>query len=245
LKGFLVLCSTIMMIALAWVTLSYLEDRDREQEQRFIGALNFTEEVIKTALGPHADIYESSITPGSKSSYWAFSGIVISKDNLGTTSGAQFIAVLESVCSESADPSCWRVDELAIDGQAALSKQDLNAALEQPARFESQAQAAKAESASLSGELAEVRHPSVAPEAADVEAEATRQELVLTAQTAAAHAAMLERDLQAAQQRIADLKADAGDAKAEAASLAEELAEIRKAYTAVLETVRAEAEATR
>jgi hypothetical protein len=230
LKGFLVLCSTIMMIALAWVTLSYLEDRDREQEQRFIGALNFTEEVIKTALGPHADIYESSITPGSKSSYWAFS---------------EFIAVLESVCSESADPSCWRVDELAIDGQAALSKQDLNAALEQPARFESQAQAAKAESASLSGELAEVRHPSVAPEAADVEAEATRQELVLTAQTASAHAAMLERDLQAAQQRIADLKADAGDAKAEAASLAEELAEIRKAYTAVLETVRAEAEATR
>ena len=242
-KGFLVLCSTIMMIALAWVTLSYLEDRDREQEQRFIGALNFTEEVIKTALGPHADIYESSITPGSKSSYWAFSGIVISKDNLGTTSGAQFIAVLESVCSESADPSCWRMDELAIDGQAALSKQDLNAALEHPARFESQA--AKAESASLSGELAEVRHPSVAPEAADVEAEATRQELVLTAQTASAHAAMLERDLQAAQQRIADLKADAGDAKAEAASLAEELAEIRKAYTAVLETVRAEAEATR
>ncbi len=165
------------MIALAWVTLSYLEDRDREQEQRFIGALNFTEELIKTALGPHTDIYESSIAPGSKSGYWAFSGIVISKDNLGSTSRAPFVAVLESVCSESADPSCWRMDDLAIDGRAALSKQDLNAALEQPARFESQAQAAKAEAASLSGELAEARLPSVAPEAADVEAETTRQEL--------------------------------------------------------------------
>jgi len=91
--------------------------------------------------------------------------------------------------------------------QATLSKQDLIAALDRLARFESEAQAAKAEATILAGELAETRRlQSAALETAVAAAETSRHELILAAQAASAHAALLDQDLDAARQRIADLE---------------------------------------
>jgi hypothetical protein len=83
----------------------------------------------------------------------------------------------------------------------------LDTALDRLARFESEAQVAKAEATILAGELTESRRlQSAALETAVAAAETTRQDLVLAAQAATAHAASLGQDLDAAQQRIADLE---------------------------------------
>ncbi len=128
--------------------------------------------------------------------------------------------------------------------QAALSKQDLAAASDRLARFESEARAAKAEAAGLAGELAEAqRLGSAALETAAAESESARQELGLAVQAASAHAARLSRELAAAQQRIADLAAEAGAARSEAGGLAEQLADARMTHRATLDKLRSEAAA--
>jgi hypothetical protein len=84
---------------------------------------------------------------------------------------------------------------------------DLDAALDRLARFESEAQVAKADATSLAAELTETRRlQSTALETAAAAAETSRHELILAAQAASAHAALLDQDLSAAQQRIADLE---------------------------------------
>jgi hypothetical protein len=101
---------------------------------------------------------------------------------------------------------------------------------------------------SLRSELAAARQTisslkeEAALETVGSEAETARQELDLAAQTASAHAALLDRDLDVAQQRIADLEAKAGAAGAEAAILAKQLAVARKMHAEVLEKFRVEAE---
>ncbi len=108
-------------------------------------------------------------------------------------------------------------------------------------------QVQKALVSSLRSELAAARQTissmkeEAALETVGQEAETARQELVLAAQTASAHAALLDRDLDTAQQRIADLEAKVGAAGAEAAILAKQLAVARKMHAAVLEKFRAEA----
>ncbi len=101
---------------------------------------------------------------------------------------------------------------------------------------------------SLRSELAAARQTisslkeKAALETAGPAAETARQELVLAAQTASAHVVLLDRDLDAAQHRIADLEAKAGAAGAEATILAKQLAVARKMHAAVLEKFRVEAE---
>ena len=98
----------------------------------------------------------------------------------------------------------------------------------------------------LRSELAEARRLHwAALDTAGAGVETARQELVLAAQAASAHAALLGRDLDAAQLRIADLEAEARTAKAKAGGLAEQLVEIPKAHATALEKVRAEAETRR
>ncbi len=96
----------------------YLNARDREYEQRFIGALSFTEDTIEAERGLHTGIYEPSISPGPNPDYWVVSGIMVSRDSLGGTTRQHFSAVLENVCAKSFDLSCWRMVELAIDNPA-------------------------------------------------------------------------------------------------------------------------------
>ena len=127
--------------------------------------------------------------------------------------------------------------------QAALSKQDLAAASDRLARFESEARAAKAEAAGLAGELAEAQRLRSAGLETAAASETARQQLGLAVQAASAHAARLSRELAAAQQRIADLAAEAGVARSEAGGLAEQLADARKTHRATLDKLRSEAAA--
>ena len=74
------------------------------------------------------------------------------------------------------------------------------------------------------------------------ESDRTRQDLALAAQAAAAHAALLSRDLDAARRRIADLETKTKAAGSEAATLAKQLAVLRKAHEEDLKKFRATAE---
>jgi Putative peptidoglycan binding domain len=117
LKGFFVFCGVCVTIGFFAVTLPYLNDRDRAFEQRFVGALDFTDQTIEATFNLHASLYEPSFAPGSKPGQWALSGLLVSKDSLGGEARRPFRAVLESVCSAAADPSCWRLVDLRVDGQ--------------------------------------------------------------------------------------------------------------------------------
>jgi Putative peptidoglycan binding domain len=117
LKGFLGFCIVVVTIGLLGLALPYLKGRDKDYEQRFVGALNFTEGTIENSLDLRAGLYEPSIAPGTKKGYWNVSGILVSKDDLGNSTSAPIVAVLQSVCSNPAATSCWRLVQLAIDGK--------------------------------------------------------------------------------------------------------------------------------
>jgi hypothetical protein len=126
--------------------------------------------------------------------------------------------------------------------QAALSKQELAAALTRLVRLESEAETAKAEAARLTVELAEARRLRTAElDASAVEREGARRVPVLAAQAASVHGAKLDRDLHAALRRIADLEAQADAAEAEAAGLAGQLDDARTKNSVNLERLLAEA----
>jgi hypothetical protein len=118
LKGFLIFCGVILTLGFIWLAQPYLNARDREYEQRFIGALNFTEDTVEAERGLHRGIYEPSIAPGPNPDYWVVSGIMVSGDNWGGTTREPISAVLENVCAKSFDLSCWRMVEFAIDSPA-------------------------------------------------------------------------------------------------------------------------------
>jgi hypothetical protein len=117
LKGFLVFCVVVVSIGLLGVALPYLKGKEKQHEERLVGALNFTEQTIEAALDLHAGLYKPSIAPASTQGHWVVSGIMVAKDGLSGSGSAPFSAVLESVCSDSAKSSCWRMIELDVDGQ--------------------------------------------------------------------------------------------------------------------------------
>lgn len=133
--------------------------------------------------------------------------------------------------------------------QAALTKQDLDDALERLARFESEAQAAQAaqaKAASLASQLADTRRlHSEAMKTAETAAAAARQDLLLKAQSASSHAAKLDREIDIARARIADLEAQVSAARAESAGLAGQLAALREDHAAARQRALAEGQGER
>lgn len=105
------------MMGLVWLALPILDDRSTAYEQRFVGALNFTETTVETALDLNADLHKPKIAQGATPGHWVISGILVSKDNLGGSTRAPLSALLEKVCPEVVNPACWRMVELQIDNR--------------------------------------------------------------------------------------------------------------------------------
>lgn len=105
------------MMGLVWAALPILDDRSKAYEQRFVGALHFTETTVETALDLNADLHKPKIAQGAKPELWVISGLLVSMDNLGGSTRAPLSALLESVCAEVVDPACWRMVELQIDNR--------------------------------------------------------------------------------------------------------------------------------
>ena len=203
----------------------------------FAGALDLTQKAIEAELSPEADIHQPTFELQPETSFWVLSGIAFYKDTKTSSARTPFVAVLEGLCPEAADASCWRMVEFEIDGEAASISENQDTAQASLALTETKAQASKPEALNQSSELADTQDPnSSGMDTADVQPNVAPYELALVAQSASANAVLLQRDLSIAQQRIVELVA-------EAFSLSEQLAETRKDHTKALEGVRAEAEA--
>jgi hypothetical protein len=117
-KGFLIFCGLMLTIGLVWVTVPRLDGRDKNYEERLIGALKFLDGTIETSQDLGADLYAPSIERRSEPGHWVLSGIMVTRDSMGRTGRAPFSAIIESTCADYADPICWRLKKLAVDGQA-------------------------------------------------------------------------------------------------------------------------------
>lgn len=116
-KGFLAFCAIVVAIGLLGLALPYLKERDRAYEDRLVGALEFAEEKIGEALDLRPSLFRPSIAPGAEPGQWVVSGIVVSQNSAAETDSAPFSAVLESVCPEVGQRSCWRMLALTVGGQ--------------------------------------------------------------------------------------------------------------------------------
>ncbi len=122
-KRFSIYCGLLLTIGLVWVTLAYLNARDKEYEERLIGALNFLDGTIETSRDLDADLYAPSIKPRPEPGHWVLSGIMVFRDSVAgqlryRRDPSPFSAILESICFDYVDPNCWRLERLAVDGQA-------------------------------------------------------------------------------------------------------------------------------
>ncbi len=112
----LIFCSLMLAIGIVWITLAYLDSREKDYKERIVGALEFLDGVLD------AHLYAPAIKPRPESGHWILSGIIVTRDS-GTgrrrigTGPAPFSAILESICPDTADPTCWRLETLAVDGQ--------------------------------------------------------------------------------------------------------------------------------
>ena len=92
---FLICCGLLLTIGLVWGTLAYLNARDKEYEERLVGALNFLEGAIETSRDLDAGIYAPSIKSRPEPGHWALSGIMVDR-NSGARTPAKRSFVTES-----------------------------------------------------------------------------------------------------------------------------------------------------
>jgi hypothetical protein len=118
LKGFLAFCVVVVAIGLVGLALPYLKERDKAYEDRLVGALEFAEGKIGETLDLRPSLFGPSISPGTEPGQWVVSGIVVSQNGASESDSAPFSAVLESVCPEVGQPSCWRMLALTVGGQS-------------------------------------------------------------------------------------------------------------------------------
>jgi len=122
-KGFLIFCGLMLTIGLVWITLAYLDDREKDHEERNVGALNFLDGTIEASRDLDADLYAPSIKPRPEPGHWVLSGIMATRDSVAgrpryRAGRGPFSAILESICHDYIDPTCWRLEKLVVDGQA-------------------------------------------------------------------------------------------------------------------------------
>jgi hypothetical protein len=130
-KGPLIFCGLMLAIGLAWITLVYLDNRQKNYEERVVGALKFLDGAIDTLREFDADLYAPSIKSRPEPNRWVLSGIMVirggeAKQSRDRRGPPRFSAILESICLDHADPTCWRLEELVVDGKAVNTSQPVS-----------------------------------------------------------------------------------------------------------------------
>ena len=133
-KGFFRFVALVVFLGIAWVAIALLVGRDKESEQRLVGALSFVQETIQRSYYESfdLDVYHSpSIERGSQPNVWSISATLAIPDSTGTAIHEQYTAVVENLCQAYAEHRCWRLVQLTI-GDAVLGNQEglIRAALE-------------------------------------------------------------------------------------------------------------------
>ncbi len=133
-KGFFRFVGLVVFLGIAWVAIPMLVGRDKESEQRLVGALNFVQDAIKYSHPApfDLDVFDSpSIERESEPNVWSISATLAITDGTGTVIHEPYTAVVENVCQAYAERECWRLIQLTI-GDIVLGNQtgSLRAALE-------------------------------------------------------------------------------------------------------------------
>lgn len=123
--GYAVFFGLMLTIGLVWVVLDHQDARKKDYEERIVGALKFLNWTIAATHRLDADLYAPSIKPKPGTDRWALSGIMVIREDKadrprGLRDQAPFSADLESVCTVPANPSCWRLRRLVVDGRAII-----------------------------------------------------------------------------------------------------------------------------
>jgi hypothetical protein len=119
---FLICCGLMLAMGLVWVTLDYLNARDKEYVERFVGTLKFLDATIKTSRDFDAHLYAPSIKPRPEPGHWVLSGFMVTRDSVAgrpriRTDHVPYSAILESICLDYIDQACWRLEKLSVDGR--------------------------------------------------------------------------------------------------------------------------------
>lgn len=107
----------MFFLGATWVITPFIIGRDKEAENRLVGALNVVQENIERsyAAGLAADVFDSpSIQPQAQPNVWSLSGTVAIQDSAGTTVHEKYVAVVENLCQNYGERRCWNLKKLTV-----------------------------------------------------------------------------------------------------------------------------------
>ena len=111
-KRFFRFIALVVFLGIAWVAIPLLVGRDKESEQRLVGALNFVQETIQRSYYEpfDLDVFKSpTIDRESQPNVWSISATLAISDSTGTAIHEPYTAVVENVCQAYAEHRCWRL----------------------------------------------------------------------------------------------------------------------------------------
>ena len=123
--GYAIFFGLMLTIGLVWVALAYLDGRKKDYEERIVGALKFLNWTIAATQDLDAEVYAPSLKPRPDTRRWVLSGVMVVREDKadrprGLRDQAPFSADLESVCAHHANPNCWRLARLVVDGHTLI-----------------------------------------------------------------------------------------------------------------------------
>jgi len=117
-RGFRRFVALIVFLGVAWATIPFfVGGRDKDSEDRLLGALNFVQEIIEDSYAEarKVDVFNSpSMDPQPQPNVWSVSGSVAIQDLAGTTIHEPYITIVENLCQAYAERRCWRLERLTI-----------------------------------------------------------------------------------------------------------------------------------
>ena len=133
-KGILRFFALVAFLGIAWFVIPMLVGRDKEPEERLVGALNFVQSTIQYSRSVpfDVDVFDSpSIERDSQPNVWSISATLAIPVSTGTVIHEPYTALVENICPAYAEHRCWRLVQLTI-GDAELGNQagSIRAALE-------------------------------------------------------------------------------------------------------------------
>ena len=110
------ICLVAFLIAF-WVAYPYLHSRNKEYENRLVGALNLVEEKIEASSEDilEANVFHSpSIRPEPEADVWGVSGQVSVRSRSGDGYQKPYFAAVENLCRTYLERKCWRLKTLMV-----------------------------------------------------------------------------------------------------------------------------------
>ena len=106
-RGFRRFVALIVFLGAAWATIPFfVGGRDKDSEDRLVGALNFVQEIIEDSYAEarKVDVFNSpSMDPQPQPNVWSVSGSVAIQDLAGTTIHEPYITIVENLCQAYAE----------------------------------------------------------------------------------------------------------------------------------------------